>query len=123
MEIKNIFQKQTETAAASARYLISEDYKVSFMADMVKNLHITDTGFACGLETVPFYPLSLRVGWRDYRDNFNKGLTAGFSLDFDKVHVAYSYSDILDTSDDQHTFSLGFYFGAISDQAKRMIII
>jgi tetratricopeptide (TPR) repeat protein len=118
MEIKNIFQKQTETAAASARYLISEDYKVSFMADMVKNLHITDTGFACGLETVPFYPLSLRVGWRDYRDNFNKGLTAGFSLDFDKVHVAYSYSDILDTSDDQHTFSLGFYFGAISDSGK-----
>ncbi|MFA7073776.1 MAG: hypothetical protein WC234_01145 [Endomicrobiaceae bacterium] len=118
IEIDNVFQKQTETAAASARYLISDDYKVSLVADLVKNLHITDTGFACGLETVPFYPLSLRVGWRDYRDNFNKGVTAGFSLDFDKVHIAYSYSDILDTPDDQHTFSLGLYFGAISDSGK-----
>ncbi|MFA7674902.1 MAG: hypothetical protein WCY38_02430 [Endomicrobiia bacterium] len=118
IEVNNVFQKQAQNVTASARYLVSDDYKVSIVADMVKNLQITDTGFACGLETIPFYPLSLRVGWRDYRDNFNKGLTAGFSLDFNKVNIAYSYSDILDTLDDQHTFSLGFYFGAISDSGK-----
>lgn len=118
IEVDKVLQKQAQNVTASARYLLSDDYKVSLVTDMVKNLQITDTGFACGLETIPFYPLSLRVGWRDYRDNFNKGLTAGFSLDFNKVNIAYSYSDILDTPDDQHTFSLGFYFGDISDSGK-----
>jgi tetratricopeptide (TPR) repeat protein len=88
------------------------------MADMVKRFQTTDLGFACGLETKPFYPFSLRIGWRDYRDNFNKGITAGFSLNFDKVNVAYSFSDILNSDDDQHIFSLGIAFGKIDNVGK-----
>ncbi len=118
IQINNILQKQYKNFTASARYLISDDYKISLMTDMVKNPELSATGFACGLETKPVYPLSLRVGWRDYMDNFNKGITAGFSVNFDRVNIAYAYSDILATSDDQHVFSLGFYFGSIPDAGK-----
>jgi len=115
---ENWNQKQPTTLTASARYLISELYNVSLMADMVKNFQITDMGYACGLEAVPVNPLTLKLGLRDYRDGFNKGITAGFSLDFDRVNLAYSFSDILDTDDDQHVFSLGFYFGKIPNEDK-----
>lgn len=111
-------QKQAQNVTASARYLVSHLYNVSIIADMVKNLQITDMGYACGVETKPFYPFSLRVGWRDYRDNFNKGITAGFCLDFDRVNISYSYSDLMDTDDDQHIFSLGIYIGKIPDSGK-----
>lgn len=111
-------QKQPTTLTASARYLISELYNVSLMADMVKNFQITDMGYACGLEAVPVNPLTIKIGLRDYRDGFNKGITAGFSLDFDRVNLAYSFSDILGTDDDQHVVSLGFYFGKIPNEAK-----
>lgn len=111
-------KKQTQIFAASARYLISNTYKISLMADIVKQFQVMKLGYACGLETTPFYPLSLRVGWRDYRDNFNKGITAGLSLNFDKVNIAYSFSDILNSDDDQHIFSLGMAFGKINDIGK-----
>lgn len=113
-----ISQKQSTTFTASARYLLSELYDVSLMADMVKNFQITDMGYAAGLEFVPVNPLTIRAGWRDYRDNFNKGITAGFSLDFDRVNIAYAFSDILNSDDDQHVFSLGFYFGKIPNASK-----
>ena len=83
-----------------------------------KNFQITDLGYACAVETIPFYPFSLRIGWRDYRDYLNKGITAGFALNFDKVNIAYSFSDLLDSDGDQHIFSLGFVFGKISDTGK-----
>ena len=111
-------KKQSQNFTASLRYFLSEDYKVSIMADLVKNLQIMDLGYACAVETVPFYPFSLRVGWRDYRDSLNKGITAGFALNFDKVNISYSFSDILGSDDDQHIFSLGFIFGKIADTGK-----
>jgi len=111
-------QKQEQNFTASARYLVSYLYKVSLVADMVKNFQITDMGYACGVETKPFYPFSLRVGWRDYRDGLNKGITAGFCLDFDRVNISYSYSDLMNTDDDQHIFSLGIYIGKIPDSGK-----
>ncbi len=111
-------KKQSQNFSASLRYFLSEEYKVSIMADMVKNFQIMDLGYACAVETIPFYPFSLRVGWRDYRDGFNKGITAGFALNFDKVNLSYAFSDILDSDDDQHIFSLGFVFGKISDTGK-----
>jgi tetratricopeptide (TPR) repeat protein len=111
-------KKQSQNFSASLRYFLSEDYKVSIMADLVKNFQIMDLGYACAVETIPFYPFSLRIGWRDYRDNLNKGITAGFALNFDKVNIAYSFSDLLDSDDDQHIFSLGFVFGKISDTGK-----
>ncbi len=111
-------KKQTQIFTASTRYLISSIYKVSLMADMVKRFQATELGYACGLETTPFYPFSLRIGWRDYRDNFNKGITAGFSLNFDKVNIAYSFSDILNSSEDQHIFSLGIAFGKVDNVGK-----
>ena len=49
-------QKQEQNFTASARYLVSYLYKVSLVADMVKNFQITDMGYACGVETKPFYP-------------------------------------------------------------------
>lgn len=114
----NFSEKQSTTFTASARYLISELYEVSLMADMVKNFQITDMGYAAGLEFIPVHPLTIKAGWRDYRDNFNKGITAGFSLDFNRVNVAYAFSDILGSDDDQHIFSLGFYFGKIPNASK-----
>lgn len=111
-------KKQSQNFTASARYFLSEKYKVSVMADLVKNFQITDLGYACAVETIPFYPFSLRVGWRDYRDNFNKGITAGFALNFDKVNISYAFSDILGSDDDQHIFSLGVAFGKIADTGK-----
>lgn len=111
-------KKQSQNFTASARYLLNENYKVSVMADLVKNFQITDLGYACAIETAPFYPFSVRIGWRDYRDNFNKGVTAGFALNFDKVNVSYAFSDILNSDDDQHVFSLGIAFGKIADTGK-----
>ena len=111
-------KKQAQNFSASLRYFLSEDYKVSIMADLVKNFQIMDLGYACAIETIPFYPFSLRVGWRDYRDSLNKGITAGFALNFDKVNLSYAFSDLLDSDDDQHIFSLGFIFGKISDTGK-----
>ena len=111
-------KKQDQNFTASLRYLLSEDYKVSIMADLVKNFQITDLGYACAVETIPFYPFSLRIGWRDYRDGLNKGITAGFALNFDKVKLSYAFSDILNSDDDQHIFSLGFTFGKISDTGR-----
>ena len=111
-------KKQSQNFTASLRYFLSEEYKVSIMADLVKNFQIMDLGYACAIETIPFYPFSLRVGWRDYRDSINKGITAGFSLNLDKVNLSYSFSDLLNSDDDQHIFSLGFIFGKISDTGK-----
>ena len=111
-------KKQSQNFSASLRYFLSEDYKVSIMADLVKNFQIMDLGYACAVETIPFYPFSLRIGWRDYRDSLNKGITAGFALNFDKVNLSYAFSDLLDSDDDQHIFSLGFVFGKISDTGK-----
>ena len=111
-------KKQSQNFSASLRYFLSEEYKVSIMADLVKNFQIMDLGYACAVETIPFYPFSLRIGWRDYRDSLNKGITAGFSLNFDKVNLSYAFSDLLDSDDDQHIFSLGFVFGKISDTGK-----
>ncbi len=113
-----ISQKQSTTFTASARYLISKLYNVSLIGDMVKNFQITEMGYAAGLEFVPVNPLTIKAGWRDYRDNFNKGVTAGLSLEFDRVNIAYAFSDILNTDDDQHIFSLGFYFGKIPNASK-----
>ncbi|MBO7611512.1 MAG: hypothetical protein J6T23_04790 [Elusimicrobia bacterium] len=109
---------QDQMLTASARYNIYDLYKVALVGDMVKNFQITDLGYACGVESKPIYPLSVRVGWRDYRDGVNKGLTAGFSLEFDRVSLAYSFSDVLNSDDDQHVFSLGMYFGKIPDTGK-----
>ena len=111
-------KKQSQNFTASLRYFLSEDYKVSVMADLVKNFQIMDLGYACAVETIPFYPFSLRIGWRDYRDYLNKGITAGFALNFDKVNISYSFSDLLESDDDQHIFSLGFVFGKVSDTGK-----
>ncbi|MCR4662479.1 MAG: hypothetical protein K5622_01165 [Endomicrobiaceae bacterium] len=111
-------KKQSQNFTASLRYFLSEEYKVSIMADLVKNFQIMDLGYACAVETIPFYPFSLRIGWRDYRDNLNKGITAGFALNFDKVNISYAFSDLLDSDDDQHIFSLGFAFGKVSDTGK-----
>lgn len=111
-------KKQSQNFSASLRYFLSEEYKVSIMADLVKNFQIMDLGYACAVETIPFYPFSLRIGWRDYRDSLNKGITAGFALNFDKVNLSYAFSDLLDSDDDQHIFSLGFVFGKISDTGK-----
>lgn len=111
-------KKQAQNFTASLRYFLSEEYKVSIMADLVKNFQIMDLGYACAVETMPFYPFSLRIGWRDYRDGINKGITAGFALNFDKVNLSYAFSDILNSDDDQHIFSLGFTFGKISDTGK-----
>jgi tetratricopeptide (TPR) repeat protein len=116
--IHNISEKQSQNFTASLRYFLLEEYNVSIMADLVKNFQITDLGYACAVETVPFYPFSLRVGWRDYRDGINKGITAGFALNFDKVNLSYAFSDLLNSDDDQHIFSLGFTFGKISDTGK-----
>ena len=113
-----ISQKQATTFTASARYLISKLYNVSLIGDMVKNFQITEMGYAAGLEFVPVNPLTIKAGWRDYRDNFNKGVTAGLSLDIDRVNIAYAFSDILNSDDDQHIFSLGFYFGKIPNASK-----
>ncbi len=109
---------QAQMLTASARYNLYDLYKVAIVGDMVKNFQITDLGYACGVEAKPVYPLSLRVGWRDYRDGINKGITAGFSLEFDRVNVSYSFSDILNSDNDQHIFSLGMYFGKIPDTGK-----
>ena len=111
-------QKQLQYFDLSARYLISDSGNVSIMADMIKNFEITELGYACGLEFSPVAPLSLRAGWRDYRDNFYKGITAGFSLDFDSLNVAYAYTDLMGTDDDQHTFTVGFAFGKIPSPEK-----
>ena len=111
-------KKQSQNFTASLRYFLSEEYKVSIMADLVKNFQITDLGYSCAVETIPFYPFSLRIGWRDYRDGINKGITAGFALNLDKVNLSYAFSDILNSDDDQHIFSLGFTFGKISDTGK-----
>lgn len=111
-------QKQAQNFTASARYLVYHLYNVSVVADMVKNFQITDMGYACGVETKPFYPFSLRLGWRDYRDGLNKGITAGFCLDFDRVNLSYSFSDLTNSDDDQHIFSLGIYIGKIPDSGK-----
>lgn len=109
---------QAQLLTASARYNLYDLYKVAIVADMVKNLQITDLGYACGVEAKPVYPLSLRVGWRDYRDGCNRGITAGLCLDFDRVNFAYSFSDITDSDNDQHIFSLGIYFGKIPNSGK-----
>ncbi|WP_372520638.1 hypothetical protein [Candidatus Ruminimicrobiellum ovillum] len=109
---------QAQLLTASARYNLYDLYKVAMVADMVKNLQITDLGYACGVEAVPIYPLSVRVGWRDYRDGFNKGITAGLSLIFDRVNLSYSFSDIAGSDNDQHIFSLGIYFGKIANSGK-----
>ena len=109
---------QAQMLTASARYNLYDLYKVAIVGDMVKNFQITDLGYACGVEAKPIYPLSVRVGWRDYRDGMNKGITAGFCLEFDRVNIAYSFSDIMHSDNDQHIFSLGMYFGKISDTGK-----
>ena len=110
--------KQAQNFTAAARYLLQEEYKVSVSADLIKFFDNTELAYACGLETKPFYPFSLRVGWRDYRDGFNKGITAGFGLDFDRVNISYAFSDILNSDDDHHVFSIGIYFGKIPDSGK-----
>ena len=117
-EYDDFSQNQAQIVAASARYNLYDLYKVAIVADMVKNLQVTDLGYACGVEAKPLYPLSLRVGWRDYRDNFNKGITAGLCLEFGRVNLSYSFSDILGTDNDQHIFSLGIYFGKIANSGK-----
>ena len=109
---------QAQLLTASARYNLYDLYKVVMVADMVKNLQITDLGYACGVEVVPVYPLSVRIGWRDYRDGLNKGITAGLSLVFDRVNFSYSFSDIAGSDNDQHIFSLGIYFGKIANSGK-----
>lgn len=118
IELNGVTQKQAQNMVASARYLLSDAGKVSIMADMVKNSEIDEMGFASGLEFFPLYPLSIRVGWRDYRDSFNKGVTAGFALNFSSVNIGYAFSDILEDNNDQHTFTLGFSFGAIPNPDK-----
>lgn len=118
ININKMKEKQLQSFNLSARYLVSDAGNVSIMADMVKNFNITDMGYVCGVEASPVNPLSLRLGWRDYRDNLYKGITAGFSLDFERVNIAYSYTDLTGTDDDQHTFSLSFYFGSIPDPEK-----
>lgn len=115
---KSYTQKQAKNFTASARYYLYDRYKVSAAADFIKFFDNSELAYACGLETKPFYPFSLRLGWRDYRDEFNKGITAGFGLDFDRVNISYSFSDILDSDDDQHVFSIGIYFGKIPNSAK-----
>ncbi len=109
---------QAQLLTASARYNLYDLYKVAMVADMVKNLQITDLGYACGVEAKPVYPLSVRVGWRDYRDGVNRGITAGLSLNFERVNFAYSFSDITGSDNDQHIFSLGIYFGKIPNSGK-----
>ena len=118
IEINKTTEKQLQTFNLSARYLVSDSGNVSLMADMVKNFNITDMGYACGIEAYPVNPLALRLGWRDYRDNLYKGVTAGFSLDFDRVNLAYAYTDLMGTDDDQHTFTISFYFGSIPNPEK-----
>ena len=111
-------QKQLQYFDASARYLISDSGNVSLVADVIKNFEITELGYSGGVEFKPVDPLSVRAGWRDFRDNFYKGITAGFSLDLDRVNIAYSYTDLMGTDDDQHTFTIGFYFGKIPSPEK-----
>lgn len=118
MEFNGVSQKQPQITVASARYLLSDAGKVSLMADVIKVSEIDETGFAAGLEFTPFYPVTFRTGWRDYRDNFNKGVTAGLSFDFDNVKIGYSFSDTPETDNDQHTVSMGFYFGSMPDPDK-----
>lgn len=118
IELNGVTEKQAQSLVASARYLLSDAGKVSIMADMIKNSEIDEMGFASGVECSLVYPLSIRVGWRDYRDNFNKGVTAGFSLNFNRVNIGYAFSDILEDNNDQHTLTLGFYFGAIPNPNK-----
>ncbi|WP_413852803.1 hypothetical protein [Candidatus Ruminimicrobium bovinum] len=118
IDINKTTQKQLQYFDVSARYLVSDSGNVSIMADMIKNFEITDIGYACGVEFYPVNPLALRVGWRDFRDNFYKGITAGFSFDFDRVNIAYSYTDLMGTDNDQHTFTIGFYFGKIPSPEK-----
>lgn len=117
-EFDDFSLNQAQMLTASARYNIYDLYKVALVGDMVKNFQITDLGYACGVEAKPVYPLSVRVGWRDYRDGFNKGITAGFCLEFDRVNIAYSFSDIMHSDNDQHIFSLGIYFGKIPNTGK-----
>jgi len=118
IDINKTKEKQLQSFNLSARYLISDAGNVSLMADMVKNFNITDLGYACGIEAHPVNPLALRLGWRDYRDNLYKGITAGFSLDLDSVNIAYAYTDLMGTDDDQHTFTINFYFGSIPNPEK-----
>lgn len=118
IEFNGVTQKQAYNIDASARYLLSDKGKVSIMADMIKNSEADEIGFSGGLETFPVYPLSVRVGWRDYRDDFNRGVTAGFALNFSRVNIGYAFTDLLDDNSDKHTFTLGFYFGAVSDPDK-----
>ena len=118
ININKTKEKQLQSFDLSARYLVSDSGNVSLMADIVKNFNITDMGYACGVEASPVNPLSLRLGWRDYRDNLYKGITAGFSLDFDRVNLAYAYTDLTGTDDDQHTFTISFFFGSIPDPEK-----
>ncbi len=111
-------QKQARNFTAAARYLIYDPYKISLSADLIKFFDNIDIAYACGVETKPFYPFSVRLGWRDYRDGFNKGITAGFGLDFDRVNISYAFSDLLGSDNDQHVFSIGIYFGKIPDSGK-----
>ncbi len=115
---KSYTQKQAQNFTVAARYLVYEPYNVSLSADMIKFFDNLEMAYACGLEAKPFYPFSVRLGWRDYRDEFNKGVTAGFGLEFDRVNISYAFSDILDSDDDQHVFSIGIYFGKIPDSGK-----
>ncbi len=117
-EFDDFSLNQAQMLTASARYNIYDLYKVALVGDMVKNFQITDLGYACGVESKPIYPLSVRVGWRDYRDGVNKGITAGFCLEFDRVNISYSFSDIMNSDNDQHIFSLGMYFGKIPNSGK-----
>lgn len=99
------------------RYDLPYETNPAFTADVMK-FFSDGAGYAFGFEIMPVYPVTVKVGWRDYGDDVNWGPTAGLFLNFDSFNLGYSFASMHEDYTPKHTVNFGFMFGRIADENK-----
>lgn len=99
------------------RYNLPFASKPAFTADAIK-FFSDHAGYALGFEIIPAYPVTLKMGWRDYGDYINWGPTIGLFLNFDSFNAGYSFAAKFGDYAPKHSVNFGFMFGRISNENK-----
>jgi len=101
------------------RYEVPIDTKLAFTGDVI-HIFAGDgaSGGAIGAEISPVFPVTLKIGYRDYGDKLNEGMTAGLFINLDSFNLGYSFAAMADGYYPKHTINFGFMFGGISNENK-----
>lgn len=108
-----------QTFHFALRYELPHLLKTAFTGEGVYFFSDEDNAAASiGAEISPFYPITLKIGYRYLEDKINQGITAGLFINMEGFNLGYSFTAMDSDYFPKHTINVGFMFGNIRNEIK-----